>query len=88
MVYSACQKRVRGKLTSGGGSAILHQQALQDDQEVAADETTHFDIFILPDEGPQDNQYLAGCVHGTGIDEILRGERSRSSLREHTARDR
>lgn len=59
---------VQGKLTSRGGSSILHQEALQDEQEVASDETTHFNIFILPKEGPQDDQYLSGCVHRAGID--------------------
>ena len=47
---------------------------------MASDETTHLDILIPPQKGPQDDQYLAGCVHWTGIDEVLsRREGSQSS---------
>ena len=38
---------------------------------MASDETAHLDIHIPPQKGPQDDQYLAGCVHGAGIDEVL-----------------
>lgn len=50
---------------------MLHQQMLQDQQEVTSDETTHLDILIPPQKSPQDDQYLAGCVHWAGIDEVL-----------------
>lgn len=50
---------------------MLHQQVLQDEQKVASDETPHLDILVPPQEGPQDNQHLASCVHWAGIDEVL-----------------
>lgn len=46
---------------------------------MASDEPAHFDILIPLEEGPQDDQYLSGCVHGAGIDEVLRREGSQSS---------
>ena len=47
---------------------------------MASDETAHLDIFIPPQKGLQDDQYLAGYVHGTGTDEVLsRREGSQSS---------
>ena len=47
---------------------------------MASDETANLDIFIPPQKGLQNDQYLAGYVHGTGTDEVLsRREGSQSS---------
>lgn len=67
---------------------MLYQQVLQDEQEVASDETIHLDILIPPQEGPQDDQYLAGCVHWAGIDEVLSRREGSQSLECIMTRDR
>jgi hypothetical protein len=39
------------------------------------------DIFILPQEVPQDNQYLVGNVYWAGIDKVLSREEEARSQR-------
>ena len=55
---------------------------------MASDEATHLDILILPKERPQDNQDLAGCIHGAGIDQVLRREGSQGSESTQPGADR
>lgn len=66
---------------------MLYQQLLQDEQEVASDETTHLDILILPQEGLQDDQYLVGYIHWAGIDKVLSRREDSQSSESITVRD-
>lgn len=67
---------------------MFHQQMLQDQQEVTSDETTHLDILIPSQKGPQDHQYLVGYVHWAGIDEVLRKREESQSSKGITIGDR
>lgn len=47
---------------------------------MASDETIHLYILIPPQKAPKNHQYLSGCVHWAGIDEVLsRRDGSQSS---------
>lgn len=54
---------------------------------MTSDETTHVDILIRFQKGPQDNQYLAGYPHGAGRDEILSRKEEGQSSKGILARD-
>lgn len=55
---------------------------------MTSDETTHLDILIPSQKGPQDNQYLAGYLHGAGSDEILSRKEDSQSSKGILVRDR